>query len=174
MTDRNQLLKLLDEAVERLKVLHRGHWEAAKRYKRYSRALGLPVVALTTVTGTALFTNLESSGHGWQIAAGILALIAAVLAAIQTFLNYEEQAGKHLAATPKWGALRRKAELLLAAPPESVHELKEALTAINEEWTEIEGSVPELPPRVFRRTEKYYETQREPAENEGELSTRSA
>jgi hypothetical protein len=167
MNDRNQLLELLEREFETLKVLHRGHWEAAKRYKRRSRALGLPVVALTTVTGTALFTSLESSDDRWQIAAGIFALVAAVLAATQTFLNYEEQAAKHLAATPKWGALRRKAELLLAAPPVGVDELNEALMAINEEWTEIEGSVPELPPRIYDR-------ERERAKKDGKLATHSA
>lgn len=169
MTERDRLLELLDEQVERLKVLHRAHWEAAKAYKRYSRSLGLPVVVLTTATGTALFASLESSGGQWQILAGSLALTAAVLAAVQTFLNYSEQAAEHRAAAPRWGVLRRKAQLLLVSPPESVEDLKSDLTNINNEWTEIEESVPGVPPKIYKESEDYYKKKRKKTRSERAL-----
>ena len=78
---------LLTEFGKGLRMLHRGHWEAARVYQRRARMLGIPVTVLTAAVGTALFSSLDSMSKGWQVTAGLVSMLAAVLAALQTFLK---------------------------------------------------------------------------------------
>jgi hypothetical protein len=65
----------------------------ATRLNRRSRWLGVPVIVLAAATGTAIFASLNASRHTTaQIAFGTASLLAAVLSALKTYLNYDERA----------------------------------------------------------------------------------
>ena len=54
----------------------------AERLERLGRLLGVPVIAVTTVTGAAIFTQLNSNPASWaKVLFGLVNLLAAVLAA---------------------------------------------------------------------------------------------
>src|SRR6266498_3954282 len=57
----------------------------AERLERLGRLFGVPVIAVTTVTGAAIFTQLNSNPASWaKVLFGLVNLLAAVLAAVQT------------------------------------------------------------------------------------------
>lgn len=128
------------------------HHRAAMRFKRVGRLLGIPVIILTTIVGTAVFTAI-SSPNGYstelQIFAGLFSMAAAVLSGLQTFLNYPELAERHQEAATKYGSLRREVQQALTVHPLDSFELKKILDNVNIQWTALEEKSPTIPQKIF-------------------------
>ncbi len=87
----------------------RAHYRASKIAERRHLKIGLPNVALSAVVATSIFSTLsENVDIGWRIATGVIALIAAILASLQAFLNFGERAEKDKAAGAKYAGVRRR------------------------------------------------------------------
>src|ERR1700733_11797 len=81
------------------------HYDMAERAKIRHKKLGIPVTALTAIAGTSIFAGLSSTKKLWlQITAGLLSLLAAVLAALHTFLNFSEDSAQHKSAAVEFGS----------------------------------------------------------------------
>jgi hypothetical protein len=98
------------ERYQRLARLRdRAHFKMAQRLIRRERMLGIPVIVLSTIVGTAIFASLETQAEvGWKILGGILSVSAAVFAALQTFFNYGSAADQHAAASAGYSQLGRR------------------------------------------------------------------
>jgi hypothetical protein len=84
-------LKILRQWHRGLSISHKAHAVAATAFHHRNLYLGIPVVLLSTIAGTAIFGSLESSPEIWaKIFVGLLSLAAAILASLQTFLRYSE------------------------------------------------------------------------------------
>jgi hypothetical protein len=143
---------LLEYWCTGIKTRHISHNRAAMHYKRVGRLLGIPVVILTTVVGTAVFSAVSSpNGYstGLQILAGFLSMAATVLSGLQTFLNYPELAERHQEAAIKYGVLRREVEQTLTLPPNEPSELKKILSDVNVQWKALEEKSPSIPQKIF-------------------------
>ena len=91
------------------------HYLAAERAVRWHNRLGIPAVVAGTIVSTSIFATLERDpALGWKLATGIVALLAVVLAALQTFLNFSDRAQKHVAAASGYSQERRRLELFLS------------------------------------------------------------
>jgi hypothetical protein len=108
---------LLDKAEEyRLLVArhNRAHYLAAKQAERMNTWLGVPVAVTTTAVGTTIFSTFSDNPDvKLRIGTGLLSLLAAVLASLQTFFKFSEHQQKHLQAGAQYGALRRRLEIFL-------------------------------------------------------------
>jgi hypothetical protein len=63
--------------------------------------LGVPVVSLSTIVGSAIFATLTATPNAiLTVVAGLTSIAVATLAALQTFFGYSERAGKHRLASP--------------------------------------------------------------------------
>ena len=71
-----------------------GHYRIASRLRTNNLLLGLPVVILTTAVGTSLFATLNQDdvAQGLRIIVGIISVLAAIFAGIQTFMNFAQRA----------------------------------------------------------------------------------
>ena len=117
------VLSLLREWQERAAVSQDAHYVIATRLGRYNLLFGIPVVVLATIVGTSVFATLQREvATGWQIAIGIVSVLAGVLASLQTFLRFQERAEKHRAAAELWAAIRREIDQMLALHPEYLAE----------------------------------------------------
>lgn len=116
MTDNAvRFLSLVGDRQYQVRVLARAHALAAEKFEQRGMLLGVPVIILMTIVGTGSFANLVSLGKSqfWiSLLAGILSVMAAVLAALQTFFNYGPKAQKHAEAAAKLNALGFKFDLL--------------------------------------------------------------
>jgi hypothetical protein len=131
------------------------HYESARRFERLHLWLGLPAIALSAIVGTTVFATLSDAADvRVQIAVGFLSVAAAVLTGLQTFLRYSELSEKHRLAGAKFANLKHRIELLVAFPPSTEEELKEALTSIEETWSKLREESPTLPTRIWRRIER--------------------
>ena len=101
--------------ADRVLTSAHGHYRAAVRYARLQSWLGIPTVLFTTIVGTSVFASLQSRPDPWwQIIVGLLSIAAAVLSALQAFLNYSEKAEKHRVAGACYNSVRRELQQLLA------------------------------------------------------------
>lgn len=129
------------------------HYECARRFERLHLWLGMPAIGLSTVVGTAVFSNLEKSADiKLQIGVGLLSVTAAVLTGFQTFLRYAELAEKHRLAGARFANLKHRIELLMTLPAEE--DMRSQLASIEETWARLREESPSLSSSVWRRIEK--------------------
>jgi hypothetical protein len=92
------------------------HGMAADKAEKLTLRLGVPVIVLTTLVGTASFANLVDLGKSniaLALGTGALSIVAAVLAALQTFLNFHGKARAHAKAAAHLSSCARAYELIL-------------------------------------------------------------
>lgn len=135
-----------------LRIQHIAQSRAAARCQRRSRILGTTVVVLTTLVGTSIFATLEQTpATGWRVLAGLLSAVAAVFAALQTFLRYGELAELHKIAAQRYGRLRRELEQYATRAPHDQSDIDEYLTTVRERWDELDETSPATPGEVYRQ-----------------------
>lgn len=142
---------------------HKGrdrHDLAARRCDQRRYIIGIPATIVAAVVGTSTFAALqESPDRMLQVVVGVLAIIAAILTSLQTFLDLGARAERHRLAGVRYKAVIRQLEQLgigtmkagLDAP--AVTELRQRLDALEEE-------MPVVPPTVYDQVEAKY---RDPA-----------
>jgi hypothetical protein len=115
------VLKLLEDWDKRAAASSEVHYALAGRLAGRNIQLGVPVVVLTTIIGTSVFATLqEEVTTSWRIAVGVISVVAAVLASVQTFLRFAERAEQHRAAAENWAAIRREIAQKRALHPEYI------------------------------------------------------
>jgi hypothetical protein len=96
------------------------HEKAQKKYYRSNLHLTLPVIVLSTLTGTANFgmgsifpENLQGIA---QLGIGGVSLITGIISTIGNFLEYAQKTEAHRGACVSWGKLHRKISVELSLP----------------------------------------------------------
>src|SRR5438477_7931952 len=82
----------------------RGHFEAARRWRKAHFMLGIPTSLLAALAGASAFRSYE-------LLAGVLAVIVAALSAVTTFLNPNARADRHHTAGSRFNTIRNEARL---------------------------------------------------------------
>jgi hypothetical protein len=91
-----------------------GYQTKAQRSRKANLLLGIPVVALTTIVGTSVFVALtKDPSEEAKFLAGTVTILAAVLAAIQTFLAYAQVTENNRVAASRYAMIRRHIELAI-------------------------------------------------------------
>ena len=99
------------------------------------------------VVSTSIFTTFNSSDNQQiLIFTAIISLFAAILASLQTFLDYSALAAKHYAAAIKYGRLRRLTEEILVSKKE-FNLICDNMSKVREEWNKVEEESPIIPQR---------------------------
>lgn len=129
-----------------------GHQIAADRCRLLHYGLGVPVVILTTIVGTAIFASLSdgksplsfvASPVQIQIGTALTSVLAAVLSALQTFMNFGERAKSHAQASASFFELWRSLERLLKLEPEAC-ELPAKVAELDNIFTRARNQAPPL------------------------------
>lgn len=142
---------LLRRWLMRARMSQNSHYRAAIRLEREGRLLGVPAAVLSTIVGTTVFAALQKSIEiRIQIAIGLISVLAAVLTALQTFLAPGEKAARHRSAAARYGAIRRRIELLLAS---GVSSSDSGIERIREILDSVAESAPEIPQSVWSQEE---------------------
>jgi hypothetical protein len=148
---------LLEQWLRGIRIAHVGHARAATVFARRGRVLGLAATIVSVVVGTTLFSSLGTSTDARLITfAALMSVLAVVLTALQTFLNYGELVTGHRAAAGAYGALRRRAEQLLVFDDPAG--LREPMAQIAETWTKLDQDSPDLPQGIYEYASKWVAT----------------
>lgn len=123
------------------------NFEAARNFSQLHMAIGIPVVILTSIVGTSLFASLESDvNHSYRIILALISVISAVLASLQTFLNYGERASRHRAIAVEYGAIKRHIQELLSRSDVTNQEV----SSVREKMNMLGKDAPEVPSKFHQ------------------------
>lgn len=136
----NELKILITDWKKRLDSLQAAHLYVAGRFGRYHYAIGLPATICTAIAGATLFA--EVSDPHIRMGVGIVAMIAAVLSAVQTFYSHARRSEQHRTASAQFGRIRRDIEILEQFPPHSKEESEQKIRDINEAIWKIDNESP--------------------------------
>jgi len=128
----------------------KGSFEAARTWARVHLTLGIPTALVAAVAGVSAFNNLPDL-------AGVLAVLAAALSAVSTFLDPGEKALAYHSAGTRYSSLGARARFLRevtsqteTTPSDQASELKEILTAKDK----LNQESPIIPRPAFERARK--------------------
>ena len=152
--DRRQIQALLDEWLARARVALSAYNNATTRTVASERRLGVPAVILSALVATGVFATLQKDpAIGWRIATGVIAVLAAVLGALQTFLRQAERAEQYREAARSYGRIRRRIERARLFPPTTQGEAEQLLDELGNALAEAARGKPNLPQRIWDRAE---------------------
>ena len=139
---------------------HKGrdrHDTAGRMYERSKYAMGIPALVVATIVGTSVFSALASETRSpVSLWVGLLSIAAAVLSALQTFLDFPARAERHRAVGVKYKAIIRSLEHTLANHAAGRSPTDDQVTQIQQRLDELEDSAPVISPRIFSIVEQRY------------------
>jgi len=140
---------LIQEWFRRARKNQRIHYQCADHFSRKTKLLGVPTIVISTAVGSAVFASIEHESSGAvKVALGLLSILAAVLASLQTFLSYPERAEKHRITSAKYASVRRQLELMAADVNRSQEETITQLAGIQKELDACAASAPHVPQHI--------------------------
>lgn len=146
--------RLLTDWRRRAREAQWAHYGAERRMQRSHFAIGIPLVLLTSFSGTSVFATLSTdTSTTFTTIVGLTAVAAAILGGLQTFLRVTDRAAAHRVAAGRYGSLRRTIEQELAINPDGI--TAETVTAIRDQLAELAEQSPPIPTRVWARTERH-------------------
>ena len=154
----DQILIELDKLRVDCMIGKKKHYNARDRYSRRHTQLGVAVVVVTSIMGTSVFASLsENALLGARIITGVLVVVVAVLAGLQTFFNFEKRSLAHKATADQYLTLMKKAQRLTAFYKDgtaSAEDLKGELEAMSKEIENIQRTEPETSPGDYEKARK--------------------
>ena len=129
-------------------------------YKKLSMQFTLPVIVLSTITGTANFAQdqfPESMRGSVPAIIGGLNLVAGLVATIMQFLKINELMENHKTAALSYGLLSRNIRLMLSLPRRERN--SDGLDFVNTckaEYDRLIEQSPSVPPSILNEFEKEY------------------
>ena len=128
------------------------HYDSAHICQRNHFLLGIPMVILSTIVGTSVFATLakEATAES-KIIIGTLSVLAAIFAALQTFLRFSERAERHRLAGAEFSSLNKELELILAYPPASSQDESKLLSEFRKRWDDVIAHSPTCNQRALNR-----------------------
>ena len=99
------------------------HSRSEKKYSRYNMGMTIPVIILSTLTGTAnfgmgsLFGDDTKGAKNATLAVGGISLIAGLLTTLNNFLRFAQQSESNRVASISWGKFQRLLAIELAIAP---------------------------------------------------------
>jgi hypothetical protein len=147
---------LATDWFRRCRESQRVHYEYGSSLEKRNYWLGVPTIILSTAVGTAVFASIESSTASakYGLWCGLVSMTAAILAALQTFLNLPDRAAKHKAAGARYGAIRRRLEVLKTIPPATADEMRVELAEIKDQMDCLAAEAPGIPSSVKQRIDR--------------------
>jgi len=158
------LTKALDFA-HKYRIVGRAHYLSADHHAKLNRLFGIPVIIITAVVGTTIFSTLEQNPSSWyKILAGLFSLTGTVLAALQTTLGFAQTAEKHKTAGETYRSVQRKFELFelryKILGPENREKAMDQLQELVEKLEEVAKNFPAMSDRFYNRAKREVEESR--------------
>ena len=141
---------LLKSWRQELDVMVRTHYEMSTRIRFLNYILGVPMILFAVVVAAYVFATINQESHFWlQLGMGLMAILAAILGALQTFLKYSEQAENHRNASARYQALLNGMDQSLAFPPQKEQELSDWCDKLRDRWDELNLEAPSVPRKLW-------------------------
>ncbi len=141
--------ELIDDWKQRVDDNQKSHYALALKHSKYHYWIGIPAIIFATIAGAILLTAVEEPRI--RTAVGIVGIIAAILAAIQTFYSQAKRAEKHRFETSQLVHVRRDIEIFERFVPDNKSERGQRIREIEERISRIEDDSPAIDGIANRR-----------------------
>jgi len=129
----------------------------ANSFKKCHVFVGLSLILFTTITSVLTFANLCEN---YELVPVITGVLATILAAVQTFMNFSEQADVHRNVARRYGELKKEIEYIINFTPD-ISDLPERSSYILKKENEIAQDAPNTPSCYWERATKETEEENE-------------
>ena len=160
-----EMEELLNDWHRRAYAAQCTYYQQAERFRKLHYTLGICTVILTSAAGATIFVDKEkwpSLAPNLQWGVGIVSLLAAVLAGLQTFLRPGQAATEHGFAGDWYAAIRREIEQLQALPEGMRGEPKACLDSLRKEMNKAGQKSPEMGETHWRRAARRFAVKEPP------------
>lgn len=145
--------QLLAEWADKAACYRWLHDRTEKKFRGYNMAFTIPVIILSTLTGTANFgmssifpPDLQPVA---QLGVGGVSLFAGIVTTVANFLQYAQGMEAHRSAGISWGKLQRKISVELALPRNQRENCMDFLLVCRSELDRLIESSPTVPDDVI-------------------------
>ncbi len=138
------------------------HDRTEKRYNKFNMGMTIPVIMLSTMTGTAnfgmgsLFGDDTGSQRFANLAIGGVSLIAGLMTTLGNFLRFAQNMESHRVASVAWGKFQRQIAVELALHPDERHDSMDFLKICRNELDRLIEQSPPIPEVIISRFEKQF------------------
>jgi hypothetical protein len=134
------------------------HEKTTQEYASKNRWFTIPVIIMSTVTGTANFAQDKipaSALNAYTMTIGTISLIAGILTTVQQFLKISELNESHRVSSISWGKFQRNIKVELAKSPPERTPVTQLIKACKEEYDrliETSQAIPNHVVTLFKKT----------------------
>ena len=138
------------------------HSRSEKKYNRYNMGMTIPVIILSTLTGTAnfgmgsLFGNDTTNAKNATLAVGGISLIAGLLTTLNNFLRFAQQSESNRVASISWGKFQRLLAIELAIAPNDRIVAQDFLKMCRNELDRLIEQSPQVPDSILEEFQKKF------------------
>ena len=147
--------RLLAKWADRAACYRWLHDEAEKKYSRLNMILTIPVIVLSTLTGTANFglgsTVPASFQTVAQLGIGGVSLFTGIISTIANYLRYAQRMEAHRGSAISWGKLYRKISVELALARPLREKCMDYLRVSRSEMDRLTEQSPSIPDDILKK-----------------------
>ena len=126
------------------------NYNSANRFTNQNYCLGIPTIVLSAIVATSVFATLGESVKPYiQIIVGLVSVLAAVLAALQTFLKRAELASTHRSIAAEYGAVKRRLDQEIAKLGAGEEVLQQTVDSIRQRMDTLSSEGPVVPRTIW-------------------------
>lgn len=143
------------------------HGKAHERYSRLNTWFTIPVIIMSTLTGTANFAQeqVPADFRGfYPMIIGSVNIIAGIISTIQQYLKVAPLNEAHRVATISWDKFYRNIKTDLARSPSERVDVKIALKVAKEEYDRLTETSPVIPKDIIEEFKKTFHARLSDAE----------
>lgn len=152
LTDLESFQELATSWYQRCATVAVGHYKTAELLNRRNRRLAGWSAGLSALVGTAVFSTVQAQPDIWlKVSAGLMSVVAAVLAALCAGSQYQDRVERHRVAGAKYNAVGRCIEQLLASSETNMATLNQ----IRNRLDNLAAEMPHIPKNVHEEIAKF-------------------
>jgi hypothetical protein len=128
------------------------HSKSNAKYSNLNSWFTIPVIIMSTLTGTANFAQErlpENYQHYAPVAIGAVNILAGIITTIQQFFKISDINEAHRVSSISWDKFYRKIKVELAKSPEERHSVYDFLKSATEEYDRLMEISPDIDPSIL-------------------------
>jgi hypothetical protein len=143
----SHLEELIASEGEKALALQWLHDQAEKRYAKFNTYIVLPVIVLSTMSGTASIGQRELFGDTpySAVVIGLVSILVGILNTVSSFFGFAKRAEGHRITGITYGKLHRFISIELALPRDQRAVAKHFLKIIREQVDRLTETAPQVP-----------------------------
>jgi hypothetical protein len=153
-----QLECLVAEWADKASCYQWMHQKTELRFQKFNYYYTIPVIIMSTLTGTANFAtnsivSTEEQAKFVTFGIGAISLIAGIISTVANFLRYAQGSEAHRVAAISWGKFQRFISIELSLHP---NERMDAMSFLKMGRIELDRLIEQSPPIPMRTVEEFH------------------